>query len=78
MKIVLIVSDTCVTPFVTNNIDEIKVTIGVSHDFDDILDVTQGILNNDQMSLLHRLWADDTFPRNFQRIGDELIITARN
>ena len=78
MKIVLIVSDTCITPFVTNIIDEIKVTIGVSHDFDDILDVTQGILNNDQMALLHRLWADDTFPRNFQRIGDELIITARN
>ena len=78
MKIVLIVSDTCFAPLITNSIDEIRVTIGVSHNFDDILDVTQGILSNDQMTLLHRLWADDTFPRNFQRIGDELIITARD
>ena len=78
MKIALVVSDSCFVPFLNNNNDEIKVTIGVSHDFDDILDVTQGILNNDQIALLHRLWADDTFPRNFQRIGDELIITARD
>lgn len=78
MKIVLIVSDTCITPFLTHDVDEIKVTIGVNHDFDDILDVTQGVLNNDQMTLLHRLWADDTFPREFKRNGDELIITARD
>ena len=78
MKIVLIVSDTCFAPLITNSTDEIRVTIGVSHNFDDILDITQGILNNDQMTILHRLWTDDTFPRNFQRVGDELIITARD
>ena len=77
MKLVLIVSDTCVDPSITNTATEIKVTIGTSHDFDDILDVAGGILSNDQMAILHRLWADDSFPRNFQRVGDELIITAR-
>ena len=77
MKLVLVVSDNCVDPFITNNATEIRVTIGTSHDFDDILDVAGGILSNDQMAILHRLWADDSFPRNFQRVGDELIITAR-
>ncbi|MFM8752877.1 MAG: hypothetical protein ACKOEB_06765 [Actinomycetota bacterium] len=77
MKLVLIVSDTCVDPSITNTATEIRVTIGTSHDFDDILDVAGGILSNDQMAILHRLWADDSFPRNFQRVGDELIITAR-
>jgi hypothetical protein len=77
MKLVLVVSDTCVDPSITNTATEIRVTIGTSHDFDDILDVAGGILSNDQMAILHRLWADDSFPRNFQRVGDELIITAR-
>jgi len=65
-------------PSITNNATEIRVTIGLAHDFDDILDVTSGILNNEQIAHLHKLWADDTFPRNFNRVGDELIITARD
>jgi len=78
MKILLIVSDISLEPSITNNATEIRVTIGLAHDFDDILDVTSGILNNEQIAHLHRLWADDTFPRNFNRVGDELIITARD
>jgi hypothetical protein len=77
VKLVLIVSDTCVEPSITNSATEIRVTIGTSHDFDDILDVAGGILSNEQMTHIHRLWADDTFPRNFIRVGDDLIITAR-
>lgn len=78
MKILLIVSDISLEPSITNNATEIRVTIGLAHDFDDILDVTSGVLNNDQIAHLHKLWADDTFPRNFNRVGDELIITARD
>ena len=78
MKILLVVSDSCIEPSITNNTTEIRVTIGLTHDFDDILDVTSGILSNDQIAHIHKLWADDTFPRNFNRIGDELIITARD
>ncbi|MEY2679374.1 MAG: hypothetical protein RLZZ160_452 [Actinomycetota bacterium] len=78
MKILLIVSDISLEPSITNNATEIRVTIGLAHDFDDILDVTSGILNNEQVAHLHKLWADDTFPRNFNRVGDELIITARD
>jgi hypothetical protein len=78
MKILLIVSDTCLEPLITNDATEIRVTIGLAHDFDDILDVTSGILNKEQVAHLHKLWADDTFPRNFNRVGDELIITARD
>jgi hypothetical protein len=78
MNLILVVSDTCLEASITNNATEIRITIGTSHDFDDILDVAAGILSNEQMSLIHRLWADDTFPRNFTRIGDELIITARD
>ena len=78
MKILLVVSDVCLQPSITNNATEIKVTIGLSHDFDDILDVTAGILDNNQIAYLHKLWADDNFPRNFNRVGDELIITARD
>ena len=78
MKILLIVSDISLEPSITNNATEIRVTIGPAHDFDDILDVTSGILNNEQVGHLHKLWADDTFPRNFNRVGDELIITARD
>jgi len=78
MKILLIVSDISLEPSITNNATEIRVTIGLAHDFDDILDVTSGILDNEQIAHLHKLWADDTFPRNFNRVGDELIITARD
>ncbi len=78
MKILLIVSDISLEPSITNNATEIRVTIGLAHDFDDILDVTSGGLNNDQIAHLHKLWADDAFPRNFNRVGDELIITARD
>jgi hypothetical protein len=78
VKILLVVSDVCLQPSITNNATEIKVTIGLSHDFDDILDVTAGILDNNQIAHLHKLWADDNFPRNFNRVGDELIITARD
>ena len=78
MKILLVVSDVCLEPSITNNAIEIKVTIGLAHDFDDILDVTSGILDNEQIAHLHKLWADDNFPRNFNRVGDELIISARD
>jgi len=78
MKILLIVSDISLVPSITNNATEIRVTIGLTHDFNDILDITSGILNNEQIAHLHKLWADDTFPRNFNRVGDELIITARD
>ncbi|MEN9454404.1 MAG: hypothetical protein RLZZ19_891 [Actinomycetota bacterium] len=77
MKLVLIVSDNCLEPSFTNTATEIRVTIGLEHDFDDILDVTRGLLTNEQLAHLHRLWADDTFPRNFERNGADLIITAR-
>ena len=78
MKILLVVSDVCLEPSITNNTTEIKGTIGLAHDFDDILDVTSGILDNEQIAHLHKLWADDNFPRNFNRVGDELIISARD
>ena len=77
MKLLLVVSDICLVPSITNNAAEIRVTIGTSHDFDDILDVTRGVLTNEQIAHIHRLWSDDNFPRNFERIGDELIISAR-
>lgn len=78
MQILLVVSDVCIEPAISNDSVEIRVTIGTIHDFDDILDVTHGILTNDQIAHIHRLWADDTFPRNFNRVGDELIISARD
>jgi hypothetical protein len=77
MRIVLVIHDYCLTPNLSNTENEIKVTIGIGHNFDEILDVVSGALSNEQINLLHRLWADDSFPRNFQRIGDELIITSR-
>ena len=77
MKLLLVVSDICFEPSITNNATEIRITIGTSHDFDDILDVTSGILTNEQIAHIHRLWSDDEFPRNFERIGDELISAAR-
>jgi len=77
LKILLIVSDTALEPSLTNTATEIKVTIGINDDFDQILDVCSGILDTEQIAHLHRLWADDAFPRDFNRTGDELIITAR-
>jgi hypothetical protein len=77
MGIVLVIHDFCVIPAISKSAEEIRVTIGVGHNFDDILDVVNGELTNDQVAHLHRLWSDDDFPRDFTRIGDELIITAR-
>lgn len=77
MKIVLVVSDLCFAPTVNVEASEIRVTIGVGHDFDDILDVTSGVLTPEQVRHVHRLWSDDNFSRNFTRVGHELIISAR-
>ena len=77
LKILLVISDTAFEPSLTNTETEIRVTIGINDDFDQILDVTSGILNTEQIAHLHRLWADDAFPRDFNRTGDELIITVR-
>ena len=77
LKILLVISDTAFEPSLTNTETEIRVTIGINDDFDQILDVTSGILDTEQIAHLHRLWADDTFPRDFNRTGDELIITTR-
>ena len=78
MQIVLVINDYCALPVLAVSAAEIRVTIGVGHDFDDILDVTSGELTNDQIAMLHKLWSDDNFPRNFNRVGDELIITERS
>ncbi len=75
---VLVINDYCVLPVISKTEAEIRVTIGVGHDFDDILDITNNVLTNDEIALLHKLWADDNFPRNFNRVGEELIITVRN
>jgi len=77
LKILLVISDTAFEPSITNTETEIRVTIGINDDFDQILDVTSGILDTEQIAHLHRLWADDAFARDFNRTGDELIITAR-
>ncbi len=77
LKILLVISDTAFEPSLTNTATEIRVTIGINDDFDQILDVTSGILNTEQIAHLHRLWADDAFSRDFNRTGDELIITVR-
>ena len=77
LKILLVISDTAFEPSLTNSATEIRVTIGINDDFDQILDVTSGMLDTEQRAHLHRLWADDAFPRDFNRTGDELIITAR-
>lgn len=78
MKIVLVINDYCLLPTLSKSDSEIRVTIGVGHNFDEILDVTHNELTSEQIAELHRLWADDDYPRDFNRIGDELIITARN
>ena len=77
LKILLVISDNALQPTLTNTATEIRVTIGINDDFDQILDLCAGILDTEQIAHLHRLWADDAFPRDFNRSGDELIITAR-
>lgn len=78
MRILLVVNDSCEIPSISVAPSEVRVIIGVGHDFDDILDVTSGVLSAEQIAHLHRLWSDDTFPRNFDRVGDDLIISARH
>lgn len=77
-SIELVVQDTCLVPGLSTSEESIRVTIGINHDFDDILDLCSGNLSNEQIAHIHRLWADDEFPRNFTREGDALIITARD
>ena len=69
LKILLVISDTALEPSLTNTATEIRVTIGINDDFDQILDVTSGILDTEQIAHLHRLWADDAFARDFNRTG---------
>lgn len=78
MRVELVVSDSCLVPELTSDEFLLRVKIGLSHDFDDILDLCGGTLGNDQLSLLHKLWDDDDFPRRFVREGDSLIITPRD
>lgn len=74
----LIVDDNCFVPEIRRDQDRISVVIGLSHDFDNILDLCSGALTNEELSLVHKLWADDTFPRTFTREGESLIIRARD
>lgn len=73
----LVIHDDCIVPSIEIKEDITRVIIGTQHDFDDILDVASGVLSYDNIALLHKLWSDDSFPRNFNRVGNELIITAR-
>lgn len=77
MRIELVVSDSCSNPEILRLDGCIQVRIGLSHDFDDILDLCSSELNSESMALVHRLWSDDDFPRHFARVGDSLVITAR-
>ncbi|MEY4105083.1 MAG: hypothetical protein RLZZ478_446 [Actinomycetota bacterium] len=77
MKVELVVSDSCSTPQLDVTAELIQVRIGLDHDFDDILDICNAKIDSETIALIHRLWADDEFPRNFIRSGDSLIITAR-
>ena len=77
VHIELVISDSCRTPELAKDKDLIRVTIGLDDDFDVILDLCGGELSNDEFALLHRLWNDDDFPRNFNRVGDSLVITER-
>ena len=74
----LIVNENCLIPEIKREGDRISVVIGLNHDFDDILDLCGGVLKNDQIALVHRLWADDDFPRTFTREGESLIIRKRD
>jgi len=78
LKIELVVSDDCLIPQLQKLDDQIRVVIGLQHDFDDILDICAGKLTNEEIAHIHRLWSDDEFPRNFRRDGASLIITSRD
>jgi hypothetical protein len=72
------VNDDCLIPDLQKSSELIRVTIGLSHDFDDILDLCSSELGNEELSHLHKLWSDDEFPRTFKRDGTSLTITARD
>lgn len=77
-SIELVVSDISMVPELSITNEKIQVKIGLNHDFDDILQLCSEKLSQEQLGHLYRLWSDDELPRNFTRIGDELIITARD
>lgn len=77
LRIELVVNDDCLIPDLQKSVDLIRVTIGINHDFDDVLDLCGGNLSNEELAHLHKLWSDDDFPRTFKREGASLIITAR-
>ena len=74
----LVINDDVSIPALEKSPDFIRVTIGLSQDFDDILDLCGHELTNEELSHLHKLWSDDEFPRAFKREGSSLIITARD
>ena len=74
----LIVNENCLIPEIKREGDRISVVIGLNHDFDDILDLCGGVLKNEEIAIVHRLWADDDFPRTFTREGESLIIRERH
>lgn len=74
----LIVDDNCLVPEIRRGQSQISVVIGVIHDFDNILDLCSGVLTNEELAFVHKLWADDNFPRTFTRVGAALIIRARD
>lgn len=78
LKIELVVNDDCLVPELHEGPELIRVTIGLSHDFDDILDLCSGALDNEEIAHIHKLWSDDQFPRTFKRDGTSLTITARD
>ena len=78
LRIELVVNDDCLVPDLAKSTALIRVTIGLSHDFDDILDLCSGALDNEEIAHIHKLWSDDEFPRTFKRDGASLIITARD
>ena len=77
LEIEIVVSDYRTTAELFQKPGLISVQIGLDHDFDDILDICGGVLDNEQLALVHRLWGDDEFPRTFTRSGSELTIRAR-
>ena len=78
MRIELVVNDDCLVPDLAKSTELIRVIIGLSHDFDDILDLCSGALDNEEIAHIHKLWSDDEFPRTFKRDGASLIIPARD
>jgi len=74
----LIVNENCLIPEIKREGERISVVIGLNHDFDDILDLCGGVLKNEEIAIVHRLWADDDFPRTFTREGESLIIRERD